>query len=1134
MKKIVLINLIILIAIASLSFSSSEKERIAQLGWNHDNKVSLTYEYITIAVNNTDGRFTIGTADSRKLLFGFPSEGSTSHTYVRFDSLSYMFGSSYGTMVTAPYIEGNSISCTWRSADIDVTQVLTVTRGASTGNFDTVWIRYIITNNSGSTKNVGVLLEMDTQINYNDSAPISTSFGYAGVEQDFSYPNIPQSWQAFEQSPTQPESLLVGQGTLVGGGAVAPDRFCLGQWGTYYSVTWDYTSTGGTFGDSAVLLWWYPVAISTGHSNEVSTFYGLGAGSVSLGELAINLTAPITLTVLPNGEYSPNPFEVVVLITNTITVDITDVTVTINLPPGLHLVSGESATQSLTPGDLTPGQTGSASWNVEVDPQATETELTYTIEVNSTEYTNSSERTIVVPATSGATSGILDVELAIMEIETSNFPVIKALCKVVDPETNPFISIPGLDESNFEVFENRAAVSPFDVLYNGVDAATKDDFDSLIGSFDIAVVNDVSNYMTEYSEVKDNLLNIIPMIAESTDIDLAVSLISFTDHIEELYDFSTSYDELLGWTETAFEYRSNSPSTTNGLEAIYRTFGFSWREGSARLLFLITGAPFATGGAYTTMDAVNQLRDLNVRVVVLGIDNADMHMIADSTEGNWAPIGLLSQIVDSMGVVLGEGSIGQYEITYTTPDPTPDGAWRSLEIGVTVQDTLTDNDESGYYSPSNSGLYFDPETTYTRDGYSFNIDVRAKVIVNLYDVHFIVHYDPAKLVYNSMETGEFLAREANTPLQVVTSASGYVDISLTRNGSSAGVTGSGILAALNFTAIATDPTSEVYFSDVVLRDPDYVDTPTEVDTFGYIRYLSGSGSGTPGDTTDCIICDFDCDGDIDMRDFSLLGKYWQPDNDSRGDVGPGTGAAPTITPNPDGSVNYEDLFIFGRMWNWYHATVLGYPKTGYVEGILMLTQSQNHINLVAESLPLTAMGHFIISYDPARTRISSITLSDLPMGFTSNENGVIDISAIKLGTDSENAQVSGNATFAVINYTGANTFQIAEVDLRDANGEAVKVTTSSNAIIPSFSLSEIIPNPFNPTTNFTVTIPAEGNLTVEVYDIAGHKINTIVNEDFTVGTHSLSWDGSEHSSGIYYIKAVYDNNISVRKAILIK
>lgn len=85
-----------------------------------------------------------------------------------------------------------------------------------------------------------------------------------------------------------------------------------------------------------------------------------------------------------------------------------------------------------------------------------------------------------------------------------------------------------------------------------------------------------------------------------------------------------------------------------------------------------------------------------------------------------------------------------------------------------------------------------------------------------------------------------------------------------------------------------------------------------------------------------------------------------------------------------------------------------------------------------------------------------------------------------------------------------------------------------------FTLAQNFPNPFNPETNISYSIPKAGNVTLEVYSLLGQKIASLVSEKQPAGNHSLSFDASSLSSGIYFYRLKFDNQIMIKKMTLLK
>lgn len=112
--------------------------------------------------------------------------------------------------------------------------------------------------------------------------------------------------------------------------------------------------------------------------------------------------------------------------------------------------------------------------------------------------------------------------------------------------------------------------------------------------------------------------------------------------------------------------------------------------------------------------------------------------------------------------------------------------------------------------------------------------------------------------------------------------------------------------------------------------------------------------------------------------------------------------------------------------------------------------------------------------------------------------------------------------------------------------ELLGVQTISNQIPSQFSLSQNYPNPFNPSTKIRFAIPDIGqrhafDVRLNVYNMPGEEITTLVNEQLNPGTYEADFDGSNYSSGVYYYKlAVHQGGSSTgdftetKKMILIK
>jgi len=85
-----------------------------------------------------------------------------------------------------------------------------------------------------------------------------------------------------------------------------------------------------------------------------------------------------------------------------------------------------------------------------------------------------------------------------------------------------------------------------------------------------------------------------------------------------------------------------------------------------------------------------------------------------------------------------------------------------------------------------------------------------------------------------------------------------------------------------------------------------------------------------------------------------------------------------------------------------------------------------------------------------------------------------------------------------------------------------------------FALRQNYPNPFNPSTAIGFAIPEQSAVEIEIFNILGQKVDTAFDGNLPAGNHSVVWDGSKFSSGIYYYKLTAGKFNDIRKMLLVK
>lgn len=91
----------------------------------------------------------------------------------------------------------------------------------------------------------------------------------------------------------------------------------------------------------------------------------------------------------------------------------------------------------------------------------------------------------------------------------------------------------------------------------------------------------------------------------------------------------------------------------------------------------------------------------------------------------------------------------------------------------------------------------------------------------------------------------------------------------------------------------------------------------------------------------------------------------------------------------------------------------------------------------------------------------------------------------------------------------------------------------------NFELAQNYPNPFNPTTVIRFGIPTEQHTRLEVIDVMGRVIATLVNDKMSAGTYNVTWDGMDHAgnvvgSGVYFYRLTAGNFVEMKQMSLLK
>jgi subtilisin family serine protease len=116
--------------------------------------------------------------------------------------------------------------------------------------------------------------------------------------------------------------------------------------------------------------------------------------------------------------------------------------------------------------------------------------------------------------------------------------------------------------------------------------------------------------------------------------------------------------------------------------------------------------------------------------------------------------------------------------------------------------------------------------------------------------------------------------------------------------------------------------------------------------------------------------------------------------------------------------------------------------------------------------------------------------------------------------------------------------------LVDFSSATTGITEFGNAVPKEYSLFQNYPNPFNPTTTISFDLPSRVFVTLKVFDLLGREVATIVSEELSAGTHSVTFDARElssgvsshggYASGVYFYRFQAGNYTATKKLLLLK
>jgi hypothetical protein len=263
-------------------------------------------------------------------------------------------------------------------------------------------------------------------------------------------------------------------------------------------------------------------------------------------------------------------------------------------------------------------------------------------------------------------------------------------------------------------------------------------------------------------------------------------------------------------------------------------------------------------------------------------------------------------------------------------------------------------------------------------------------------------------------------------------------------------------------------------------------------------------------------------------------------------------------PWPDNTIDFEDLMIFSMNWDkvlpeGVSARLASGKLSEDLEDLAefeIVPSNENEVSIVLKNRASTLKGiHLVVEIsDGELVRIERGSVfgssSQLFFGTIPSAAGDADICISALGVEVP-LKASGEIARLVLKPSSASaaTVRIKVLDLRNLDNEKCEVVVTEEVEAPfvpnATALMQNFPNPFNPSTTLAFDVAQAGNVTIQVYDVSGRLVATLLNAHKEIGRHRVDWNGKNASgslvpSGIYFYRMRAAGFEVTKKMILVR
>ncbi|MAJ43229.1 MAG: hypothetical protein CMF96_00605, partial [Candidatus Marinimicrobia bacterium] len=234
--------------------------------------------------------------------------------------------------------------------------------------------------------------------------------------------------------------------------------------------------------------------------------------------------------------------------------------------------------------------------------------------------------------------------------------------------------------------------------------------------------------------------------------------------------------------------------------------------------------------------------------------------------------------------------------------------------------------------------------------------------------------------------------------------------------------------------------------------------------------------------------------------------------------------------NNDGIINVVDVVLLVNM-------VLGISPNDYIadlnqDGIINVIDIVQLVSIIIVNTNVDATTAVISKDDQSLNILGDGYIGAIQIKLSHDLDFEIDLN--KKAMVSEYVTNGINTKLIIVApqnekiFSTTNNYEIDEILVTNSH-ELIKVVKPFE-----FILNQAYPNPFNPSTNISYILPVDTHVTINIFDIEGRNITTLIDRINTVGSHRVEWNASNYPSGVYFVKLEAGEFKQTQKIMFIK